>query len=376
MFRFILITLLLFFSPLSSVYANNPPNLLDPANNSSVTDTSPKLSWENPSYSLYTTKPFRIQVDNNSDFSSTEKDYSTDNTYYSPSLNSGTWYWKVKAKDSSGTWSDWNSSWQFAIAEISASQTPSSTPNQTITPSAQPPPTTSQKSENVFSIKDTPSEINSDQEFEISVSLKLENNSNQSFFLKGAFKSPDSSNYFGQTKSGNDWIGNSQKYSSQLKISTNSEGKWEGKIKTRPDGEDSGFNGTGNYILKVGRYSESGSGPSWSNELTVKINAAAKPETSESKAEANEVAAEDPEEIDLSESIVKEPPRFFEIKIASVAGVSAKSDNTESSSDTKVMDERNTNWLLVILGILILLSGAGFVYYKFKKEKMSAKSFN
>lgn len=122
-----IVLILIFPDP---VLAGEPPALITPENNSTVSQS--KLTWQAPSYPLYQTNPYRIQVDDNSDFSSINKDYYTKNAYYTPSLSEGIWFWKVKVKDSTGVWSDWSNIWQFTLS--SAQESPSPEPAAIPTP--------------------------------------------------------------------------------------------------------------------------------------------------------------------------------------------------------------------------------------------------
>lgn len=359
---FLVASLLYFFLP-QIVIASDPPNLISPSDGSSE-DKTPKLSWEFKGECITSGSCFRIEIDNNPDFTSTEKESYTNSLSYSPQgLSEGNWNWRVKAKDKSGAWSEWSKVFKFTIGTSPsgnpATPTPSSTSQSIPTPTPQKNPTN-------FTIKDIPSEINSNQDFEASVSLVLPNDPNQKFYLKGAFKKSDSSNYFAQTYSGSEWAKNGNSYSKQLPIETNSEGKWEGKIKVKPDVDDSGFTGTDNYIFKVGRYNDSGTGPSWSNELNIKIITVEIPEPSEEPKIPEE---EEDEESSESPEIIKTPPRNYEIKIASVAGEATMSNNITLEEQTRVLEEKKINWLLIFLGIGILLGGAGFSFYKIKNAK-------
>lgn len=362
---------MLFLWP-QAILAVNSPILTSPADNETISK-SPKLIWDFVGECVESGSCFLVEVDNNPDFSSKEKSSYTDKNAYSPQgLTEGVWYWHVKAKDKSQNWSEWSSGFKFIISAQASS--PPANPQSSPTPQTPQPSPASQKSEkkeSTFSIKDAPTEMASDQEFEVSVSLKLENNPNQPFFLKGAFKSSDSSNYFGETYA-KGWINNSTKYSEQLKIQTDSGGRWEGKIKIRADEKDSGFNGTGNYILKVGRYSESGSGPTWSNEVNLKINAVETKKENAKEEIADESPGEEDEEIDISGSIVGKTAKNYDIKIASVAGVSQISNNTPLEPETAVLQEKQINWILIISGLGILAGTIGFIFYKFRKGKLNA----
>lgn len=131
----VIFIVIIFSLLLTPVLAGSPPILLSPLNNATV--TSSRMEWQTPEYSLYPTKPYRIQVDETSLFSNPDKDYDTANTFYTPILNSGFWYWRVKVKDSTGIWSDWSEIWSFDYNNPN-SPTPTPTPEPTIEPTATP----------------------------------------------------------------------------------------------------------------------------------------------------------------------------------------------------------------------------------------------
>lgn len=233
--------------------------LISPADQSSVTSTT--LTWQSPSYSVYSSNPYRVQVDSNSQFDSPDKDYTTDNTSYTPTLSLGTWFWRVKIKDSSGVFSDWSNAWSFSL--VSGIPTPSPTPSSTPTssPTSTPQPTSSAQLAPTpqFTLSSLPTQINSSQSFVVNINLALPNNANQTFYLKAAFvKASGGSNYFGLTKVSGNWIKNSAGYSSQQPVQTDTSGNYAGPLEIMPDISDSGFIGSGDYIFKVGRYNSSG----------------------------------------------------------------------------------------------------------------------
>lgn len=154
--RLLILTLIILFFEAGSVFAISPPVQISPINNSQV--SSSKLTWETPSYSLYSKNPYRIQVDNDADFSSVFRDYDTKNTYYKPELTEGSWYWRIKAKDSNGNWSDWSDAWSFVLIAATPSPIPSSTPTPTPapTPTPTPVPTTSSSSKTKATTPKTP----------------------------------------------------------------------------------------------------------------------------------------------------------------------------------------------------------------------------
>lgn len=131
--KLLILTFLYLFFGAGLASAISPPVQTSPIDNSQV--SSSKLTWETPSYPLYSNNPYRIQVDDNSDFASVYRDYKTKNTYYTPVLTEGTWYWRIKVKDSSDTWSDWSDSWSFILTTSTPSPTPTATPSSTLSPS-------------------------------------------------------------------------------------------------------------------------------------------------------------------------------------------------------------------------------------------------
>ncbi len=265
------------FSP-SLARALDAPALTGPSDGLTVNTVD--LNWQTPAYALYSTNHYRIQVDNNADFSSPEKDYyPSDNSYSPQNLSEGIYYWHVKAKDETSNWSDWSaaSSFILSLADSTTPQAtvtpapapiPTSTPTPTVTPTITSAPT---KAPATFTFSQPPAQINSDQFFTITLNLTgLSPAAN--YFLKGAFSKGGSTNYFGQTQVGSTWVKNNQSCTSQFLITTDSSGSWTGNLEIMPDSGDSGLTGSGDYLFKIGRYSASCSNLTWSSTATVYIN--------------------------------------------------------------------------------------------------------
>ena len=89
------------------------PTLLSPGNGSSTCDTTPTFDWSTVSGAT----SYRIQVDNNSDFSSPEIDTTTTNSDYTPgtALAPNTYYWRVRASNSCGN-GTWSAVWHFDLS--------------------------------------------------------------------------------------------------------------------------------------------------------------------------------------------------------------------------------------------------------------------
>lgn len=362
-----MISLLGFFIWPKIALGTSVPILKSPSDNS-FQDKNPKLVWEYSGECATSGNCFKIEIDNNPDFSSPEKETYSNNYSYSPrGLSEGIWYWRIRAKDKADKWSEWSLGFRFNVGNNPSPSTsnPSSLPQTSLSESAK-------KNEQVFEIKDLKGEIDSDEEIEVNVLIREKPKT--AFRIKGAFRQGESINYFGETFFEGNWSKNNNSYSQQPIIQTDSEGKWEGKIKVRVDTEDSGFKGSGDYHFKVGRYSESGNGPVWSNELNVKINEVEK-ENAASE-EVDVIVEEDEQDEARLETKIRPLPSFdYELKIASVAGEETKSDNITLDEETRVLEEKKVNWLLIILGVAIFVSGAGYALHQFKNyEKNNNKS--
>jgi hypothetical protein len=101
------------------------PILALPANGSSTGDTTPEFRW-NPASDA---SEYRVQVDNNADFSSPEKNFVTAQVAYTLAvpLPPGTYYWRVLAHHTANgcdTWSTWSAAWMVTIATAAAPPVP------------------------------------------------------------------------------------------------------------------------------------------------------------------------------------------------------------------------------------------------------------
>jgi hypothetical protein len=74
---------------------------------------------------------------------------------------------------------------------------------------------------------------------------------NQELYIKGVFFKQGSSNYFGFTQNGEQWIKNSSSITAQRKVVV---GQWDQLLILRPDFFDSGFSQSGMYVYKIGYY--------------------------------------------------------------------------------------------------------------------------
>ena len=382
--RLIILTFFYLFFGVSLAFANDPPILTSPANNSTTTSTT--LNWQAPSYSLYSTNPYRVQIHYDPSFSpvsSIYRDSYKTATTYTPELYQGTWYWRVEVRDSTGTWSSWSNTWLFTLVEATATPTPqpTSSPTSTPTPSATSTPTaTASPSSSSFVISNTPSQINSDESFTVSVNL-TSTNKDTVYYLSGAFKKVDGTRYFGLTKISSNWVSYSSiDYLNQYKITTDNTGSWTGSLEVKPDTSDSDYKGSGDYIFKVGKYTSSGSGPTWNNEeVQIKINDVnnlSSDDPPSSQAIPKTIPSDNPLPITTSKSVtskISEKLSSFP-KSASVAGISkistqsALNASSTPSANIKVSTEKQKNNPFVLIGFIFIITGVGLLGHLIFRE--------
>lgn len=245
-----------------------------------------------------------------------------------------------------------------------------STPTPTPTPPPSPSPTpTSSSTSSGFTISQVPSQIDSTETFNVSVNLALSNKPNTIFYLKGAFKKKDGTNYFGLTKVGNSWIKNNIKYQDQYKITTDGAGNWSGNLEIRPDILDSGYEGAGEYIFKAGRYAEDGS-LNWSNEATIKINSQEViPEDDSSILGITETQSKQEKPKASNEKEVYSLEKY--IKIATPASRAASSAGIKA----EIKGAKQINLISIIGGILVIIGIIPIsyaIYKQFRKRNESS----
>ncbi len=124
-----------------------------------------------------------------------------------------------------------------------------------------------------LSVTNIPPGVDQAQEFSADVSFLCSSCTSDSF-LRGVFY-PSGTSYFGFTKdnTGN-WVnapgGGCNQY---FKISGDEikEGSWSGTLQFKVDCESSFYQGPGDYLFKVGRYTSSCGAPIWSSETTIAV---------------------------------------------------------------------------------------------------------
>lgn len=382
---FNLLVITIIFALPTLVYADTAPSLTQPNNNSVLTDTSPKLSWSYSGSCTLEGNCFLIEVSKVENFSTTEKSIYTNNTSYSPSLSKGNWFWRVKAKDGKSTWSNFSETNKF-ILEQKPAPTPNSSstplPIQSPNPTASPNPNNENRgatNEKAFTISLDKTTLNSNENITIQITIK-NFSPNTTYYLKPSFFQETSTNYFGLTEINGNWIKNSSTATSQYKITTDGSGNWNRSINTKIDPEDSGFKGSGNYNLKVGRYTDAGTGLTWSDVQSTTINYIENTSTNNDNITTQietPAATTEPEVLGINSEINNElyPEENSEAEEATsspeithqIASLSAEIKKDTQHLETIVAGDKKINWWFITSGILLVLTSCAYVVYQRKR---------
>jgi len=148
-----------------------------------------------------------------------------------------------------------------------------------------------------------------------------------------------------------------------------------------PDTDDSGFTGSSDYMFKVGRYSETGSGPTWSNPITVTITDTSAPLTGASSLGVTPTLTPTPTPTPKSffssiasslgfggsSHIIKIPDNLTASTEASIAGVASQSSQSTEIASAK--SAKSPNYLLLASGVAFLLVST-LVFYAWRKYRL------
>lgn len=283
-------------------------------------------------------------------------------------IGSGTYNLRIRRYTQSGNYNT-NESNIVTVNVNYASPSPSATsaPSPSITPSSAPSTTTSS-----FAITNIPSQINSDQSFNVSVNITLPNNKNTDYYLSGAFKISDGTRYLGLTKKDSTWLKyESSTHSNQYKITTDNSGNWIGTLEVKPDTTDSDYKGSGDYIFKVSKYTVNGS-QTWSNEATIKINDVSLPSPSRSPTPipASKASPSGSSSLTTSKFSTPKPTSLLKLsaQTASVAGATASATSSAKPEiAVQVKSQRQTS-LFIWVGLIFILIGISLVGYIYLRK--------
>jgi hypothetical protein len=241
-----------------------------------------------------------------------------------------------------------------------------------------------------LSISDIPLTIDQLQEFELGTTFLCPNCTSDSY-LRGVFY-PSGSSYFGFTKdnSGN-WNnaagGNCTTYFKIAQTDFSKEGTWSGTLKVKPDITNPYYNGPGEYLFKVGRYTSSCGSPLWSGEVTIAITgpmSTPTPVPTDTQAPAATSVPTSTPTLKATATptpkLTQKPsPAISKQLLATGTGIlgesSGSSEITQKPKKTEVLSARNNTLLptvLVLTGIVFLVACAIVFFYpyiiKFKNK--------
>lgn len=113
------------------------------------------------------------------------------------------------------------------------------------------------------------------EELELDTILTIQASDGSEYYLRGVFYRPGDNNYCGYTWNGNSWFTGpyttQEQWKNFQKINITS-GMWSGKLKVKIDPEDSGCKESGEYKVKIQRFTTSGAGTfDDQNETTLTI---------------------------------------------------------------------------------------------------------
>lgn len=199
-------------------------------------------------------------------------------------------------------------------------------------------------------------------------------------YIKGAFYKEGSTNYFGYTKNNDSWIKNGETTISQRQVKI---GEWDEKLLTKSDFSDSGYQGEGDYKLKVGFYYQTSAGNissvNWSlNSVQLSINEPDPTETSiptplpESNSPTPSLRPSATSQATITSSTllsktVSLRPTKRPMKSLVLAQISKKNDNKK-----EIIEEENRikyiPGILILLGSFFIIACGILVYRKRRKE--------
>jgi hypothetical protein len=240
------------------------------------------------------------------------------------------------------------------------------------------------------SVSDIPLTVDQSNDFEVSISFACSSCTSDSY-LRGVFY-PNGSSYFGYTRdnSGN-WNnaagGNCTSYYKILLSDLSREGTWSGKLKVKPDIENAFYNGPGEYLFKVGRYTPSCGSPTWSSESTISILGPTSTPTSAptSTPMPTSTPTNSPTPTRTPTPTLKPSPSPTpkEVLPTNILGESTQNEETISPADEQPLKENNlilgksenksSNWFLkvsIFVGIVFLTVCAILIFLKMNKGEL------
>lgn len=214
----------------------------------------------------------------------------------------------------------------------------------------------------------------------------------ETIYIKGAFHKEGSTNYFGYTKKGEEWIKNGESTLNQRSIQV---GQWDQSMIIKSDFADSGYNGEGAFKFKVGFYYITSGGNlssvNWStNSLDINLSepdptptpSSTPAPTSTPVATSTPTKTPTPTPLPNIPTSKPSPSSTPKILPTDVLGESTKKDlmispTGESKEEENVLaasESKEPNNLfqkiLIFLGVVFIASCVIVTLYKVRKEKM------
>jgi hypothetical protein len=213
--------------------------------------------------------------------------------------------------------------------------------------------------------------------------------SDEAIFIKGAFYQDGSTNYFGLTKSGDNWIKNSASTSDQYNANLSG---WDKILKVKADFLDSGYKGNGEYKFKVGFYYTTSGGNvssvNWSKNILAINLSRPDPTTTASPSPTNSPAPTMQKTVSPAPTIFKTPmPTPLKTEIPASSGVNLVLPTPTSSANVLGMnsvvnykdgevDSSETSEIKnnsTIIGYVVVAVGIALIIFSFfiayKKQK-------
>lgn len=217
----------------------------------------------------------------------------------------------------------------------------------------------------------------------------------ETIYIKGAFYQEGSTNYFGYTKNGDNWIKNGDSTLNQKSIQI---GQWDGSILAKSDFADSGYKGEGGYKFKIGFYYLTSGGNlssvNWSaNNLDINLN---EPDPTPTNTPTptqiptptstpTSTPTPTPTRVPIPTLTPKlsVSPTSTETLSTEILGESTESggialpmDTQSSNEDTLISNKpnnTNSNWfrkILIFVGIVFIVSCGILTFREIKKKKL------
>ncbi len=236
-------------------------------------------------------------------------------------------------------------------------------------------------------IKDDLTAIDSDQEIEISFSFNNVSG-DKSYYLQAAFKAKDGTRYFGWTQNERGgWYQYDEGDFTNFYLIRIEDGSKSASLKAKPDNQSSYFKGSGEYILKLFRFTEGGSKTASDNQVELAIREPTTTPTFTPTPEPEEESEEEsvsPTATSTSSPTPTPTPRAVEVIGATLSGeVLGKEEAsqqalypweaTEGAEEEEATSAKKSISPLIFLGLgFVFLSAAAYrLWYTFYRKGMT-----